>query len=40
MGYPTVVVLKSGKVLCLYHEWSEEDSPIHIIMGTTFDIAS
>jgi len=38
IGYPSLVVLDSGKVLCLYHEWSEDASPIHVIMSTTFDI--
>jgi len=39
IGYPSLVVLDSGKILCLYHEWSDDPQPIHQIMSTTFEMA-
>jgi len=39
MGYPTVVALDSGKIVCLYHEFSEDPQPIQQIMCTTFEMA-
>ena len=34
-----LIHLYTGKILALYHEWSEGELPIHVVWGTTFDIA-
>jgi hypothetical protein len=39
IGYPTVVQVPSGAILCLYHEWSDDPQPIQQIMCTKFELA-
>ena len=36
IGYPSATVLDDGTVVCLYHEWTDDDRPIQVIVGTRF----
>ncbi|MCI0645046.1 MAG: glycoside hydrolase [Chloroflexi bacterium] len=40
IGYPSVVQLSDGPILCLYHEWSNDAQPIQYIMSTRFELAA
>ena len=39
IGYPSVVQNTDGSITCLYHEWSEDESPLQYVRCTRFNVA-
>jgi len=38
IGYPSATALDDGSILCLYHEWDDDDRPLQYVVGTRFDL--
>jgi hypothetical protein len=38
IGYPSATVLPDGTVVCLYHEWDDDDRPLQYVLGTRFTV--
>lgn len=36
IGYPSVVQMSDGTVVCSYHEWSEDENPVQYVRCTRF----
>lgn len=38
IGYPSVAQLPDGRVVCMYHEWSDDERPTQFVASTTFEL--
>ncbi|MHA1472701.1 MAG: sialidase family protein, partial [Promethearchaeota archaeon] len=38
IGYPTVIQLEDETIIAAYHEYSDDDQPIHYLMATRFKL--
>ncbi len=39
IGYPSVVQMPDGTVVCSYHEWSDDPAPVQYVRATRFELA-
>jgi hypothetical protein len=39
IGYPSATLLDDSSVLCLYHEWTDDERPVQFITSTRFRVA-